>query len=432
MQLTQEEQDILNGAGGETLARVMKSVIQYGEAFGASRLVPIEGMPHMVTSFGANTTWPYMEMIDQIIAAGLKTRQPFTVDPRPLEYEYMRPNLLQRLVFDHVIFGRQAEYEAKLASLGLKDTNAFSCTCYMKEVGNIPARGERLAWSESSAVVYANSVLGARSNRNSSGIDLMCDIIGKAPEFGLLTDEGRQADWMVEIRVNQRPNPQLLGSAIGLKVVEDVPYITGLDFFLGRTLNQETRDFLKDMGAAAASNGAVGLCHVENITPEAIEFKRGLLKAKCRTYVIDDAELERVRQSYPVIWKKPQARPRLAFIGCPHLSRQQIAAWAKNIDSGLKRAQKQRVRVPTYLCAAPDVAQEYRAGAREDYERMLKQGVHLTSICALMYMNNPLCAREPVITNSNKLRTYSTARFYPDEDILQIILNGKLEQGEQA
>jgi predicted aconitase len=432
MELTQEEQDILNGDGGETLAKVMKSVVRYGEAFGASRLVPVSGMPHMVTSFGANTIWPYLEMIDEIIAAGLKTRQLFTVDPRPLEYENLRPNLLQRLVFDHMIFGRQAEYEEKLAKLGLKDENAFSCTCYMKEVGNIPKKGDRLAWSESSAVVYANSVLGARSNRNSAGIDLMCDIVGKAPEFGLLTDVGRQADWMVEIKVNQRPNPQLLGSAIGLKVVEDVPYITGLDFFLGRTLNQENRDFLKDMGAAAASNGAVGLYHVENLTPEAIESRRGLLKTACRTYVIDDAELERVRQSYPLMWKKAAARPHLAFIGCPHLSRQQIASWVKNIDSGLKRAQKKHVRVPAYLCAAPDVVREYRTSAPQDYERMLKQGVHLTSICSLMYMFNPLCSRQAVITNSNKLRTYTTARFYPDEELLEIILHGKLEKGDQV
>ena len=176
-----------------------------------------------------------------------------------------------------LLYGKQKAYESQLARLGLRDAGAFSCTCYLPEVGNTPQRDEVLAWSESSAVVFANSVLGARTNRNAAGIDLLCNVLGKAPLFGLLTDEGRRASHMVEVRPSELPNAQLLGSAIGQRVVEEVPYITGLDRFLGPAGDERTVSYLKDMGAAAASNGAVGLYHVENVTPEAVAMGRDLL-----------------------------------------------------------------------------------------------------------------------------------------------------------
>lgn len=179
------------------------------------------------------------------------------------------------------------------------DPDAFTCTCYMDEVGNTPKMGEVLSWSESSAVVYANSVLGARCNRNSGIIDLMGSVVGYVPYFGLLTDDGRKADWVVEIKTS-KPEAQLLGSAIGMKVMEDVPYIVGLDSWLGE-LNEDTKTYLKDFGAATASNGAVGLYHVEGITPEAVEQGRALVRENAQTYVIDDAELQRIYESYPVI-----------------------------------------------------------------------------------------------------------------------------------
>ena len=103
------------------------------------------------------------------------------------------------------MYSKQEEYEKQLKKLGLMNKNAFTCTCYMDEVGNVPKQGEVLSWSESSAVVYANSVLGARCNRNSGILDLMGSVLGYVPRFGLLTDEGRRADWIVEIRTTKKP-----------------------------------------------------------------------------------------------------------------------------------------------------------------------------------------------------------------------------------
>lgn len=422
MELTQDEKEILQGKQGETLRKVMESVVLYGEVFGAKRLVPLDGPVHLVTSFGIPILTPVFDKMDELIAHGIQTQKRFTVDPRPLDYENVKCSPLEKLVFK-IMYGKQRAYEEQLEKVGLKDKNAFTCTCYQPEVGNIPAKGDILAWAESSAVVYANSVLGARSNRNSGIIELFCGILGKAPEFGLLTDEGRKAKWLVEVKTSKIPNAQVLGSAIGMKVVEDVPYIIGLDRFLGRGLSADTCDYLKDMGAASASNGAVGLYHVENITPEAIESQRSLLTEDYQTYVIDDQEIERVISSYPVIWKMQESKAKVCFIGCPHLSLRQLEDWTERITSALQSSKRKRVAVPTILCAAPDVVEAFKK-QEEKYSRLIATGARVTSICALMYMNNPLCAKKPVITNSNKLRTYTTAKFLLDDQVLAEITNG--------
>lgn len=422
MELTQEEKDILEGKHGETMQRAMKTVVLYGEAFGAKRLVPIDGPVHLVTSFGIPLLEPVFDIMDEFIENKLMTKDSFTVDPRPIDYENVKCNLLEKLVF-RIMYGKQEDYEKQLKKVGLKDKNAFTCTCYLPQVGNIPKRGNILSWAESSAVVYANSVLGARSNRNSGVIELLGGIIGKVPEFGLLTDEGRKAKWLIEVKTTNIPNAQVLGSAIGIKVVEDVPYIVGLDRFLGDKIDDETSDYLKDMGAASASNGAVGLYHVENITPEAKDLKRELLVENYNTYVIDDNEIKRVMESYPIMWKDINSKPKLCFIGCPQLSIKQLIDWVNNIYDELKSNKKKRVAINTILCAAPDVVEEFKRDSKV-YDRLISTGAKLTSICPLMYMNNPICSKKPVITNSNKLRTYTTSRFYTDDEILQIIVKG--------
>ena len=423
LRLTREQQDILEGKAGETLAKVLGSVVRYGEAFGASELVPLTGPVHLVTSFGARITEPLYRVMDELVRAGLRTTLPFTLDPRPYDFDSMRYTIPEKLLF-RFIYSRQEEYERSLRQVGLRDEQAFSCACYLEEVGNIPAEGDVLAWAESSAVAYANSVLAARTNRNSALIELFSGILGLTPRFGLLTEEGRKARWLVEVKTGSKPEAQILGSAIGMRVMEDVPYITGLDRHVGDRLTAELRDYLKDMGAAAASNGAVGLYHVENVTPEARRQGRRLLDQACGTYVVDDAELARIRGGYPQLWRKPDARPKQCFIGCPHLSYAQAVGWLGRTLERVERARARRLAVPTALCCPPAVAEKVRAEQGERCGRFFKAGGRLTSLCPLMHMSNPLCARKSVITNSNKLRTYTTARYHTDEEILELIVGG--------
>lgn len=422
MKLTSEQEAILNGAKGDTMAKVMETLVRYGELFGADEMVPVTSKyNHLVTSFGLKALTPVYDLMEKLISAGAVSSQKFSADPRPLD-KNVPSSLLQDFVFNKFMYTRQDYYENQLKKLGLMDSDAFTCTCYMDEVGNTPNYGEILSWSESSAVVYANSVLGARCNRNSGIIDLMGSIVGYVPSFGLLKDEGRKADWIIEIKTTKKPEAQLLGSAIGMKVMEDVPYIKGLDKFLGGKLDDAAKTYLKDFGAATASNGAVGLYHVENITPEAVKLSDNLIKENAKVYVIDDAELKRVYDSYPIIWKNKNAKPKLCFMGCPHMSLEQLTSWTEKVEAALKSAGNQKVVIPTVFTAAPAVLKKFNSTPYA--ERLKRTGVITSYICPLMYMNNPLSTKMPVITSSNKLRTYTSARYYTDDEILTEITGG--------
>ena len=422
MFLTEEQKAILNGSKGETMAKVMKTMVMYGEAFEAEKLVPITSKyNHLVTSFGLKVMSPVYDLMQQLLDAGVASGQKFSVDPRPID-KNVPANFLQNFVFNKFMYTKQGFYEKQLKELGLMDENAFTCACYMDEVGNKPQNGVVLSWAEASAVVYANSVLGARCNRNSGIIDIMGSIVGYVPYFGLLTDEGRKASWVVKIQTTKKPEAQLLGSAIGMKVMEDVPYVVGLDKWLGTQLDDSACTYLKDFGAATASNGAVGLYHIENLTPEAVELGKDLIAEGAKEYINDDAELERVKNEYPVIWKNPDAKPKLCFMGCPHMSLQQLKDWTDKVEAGLKASGNKKVLIPTVFTAAPKVLEAFNK--TEYAERLKATGVITSYICPLMYMNNPLCKTMPVITSSNKLRTYTSARYYSDDEILTAITKG--------
>ncbi len=426
MKLTDDEAAILHGSKGETMAKVMKTLVLYGDAFGAEKFVPTVGKGHLVTSFGISVLKPVFSIMDELINAGLKVDETFTCDPRPIDYTNVKCNPLQKLIFNKILYGMQDSYEVQLDKLGLKSRKSFTCACYLDEVGNTPKKGDVLSWAESSAVVYANSVLGARCNRNSGIIELFGSILGKVPEFDLLTDEGRKAKWIIEVKTTKIPEAQVLGSAIGMKVMEDVPYVKGLDKWIGSELNDAAKAYLKDFGAATASNGAVGLYHIENLTPEAVDMGEKLITEGAKTYVIDDAELERVYKNYPVIWKDKNATPKLCFIGCPHLSFEQLGEWAERIDEECKKQGQKTVQIRTIMTTAPEVLERFQKENKSAYNKLLLRGVKLSTICPLMYMNNPLCGGDSsnVITCSNKLRTYTTARYFTTDDITKIVVKG--------
>ena len=421
MQLDKRQQAILDGKEGEIKAKVMKTLVMYGETFGAEKMVDITGeYGHLVTSFGLSVMKPVYSLMDRLIEGGAVSAQKFSVDPRPLESCVPR-NLIQDIFF-RVMYSKQKDYDEQLKKLGIMAEDAYTCTSYMAEVGNTPKKGDILSWAESSAVVYANSVLGARCNRNSGILDLFGSIVGCVPYFGLLTDDGRKADWICEVKTSKKPEAQLLGSAIGMKVMEKVPYVIGLDKYF-TSLDEDAKAYLKDFGAATASNGAVGLYHVENLTPEAKDHGRSLIREDAKVYVIDDEELERVEKSYPVIWKDKSAKPKLAFIGCPHLSSAQLSSWAHRIEESLAAKGRDKVEIKTIMTAAPQVMEAFKKS--KEGKALMERGVILSHICPLMYMNNPKCGTMPVITCSNKLRTYTSARFYREEELLDIITGGR-------
>ena len=148
MYLTPEQQEILNGSKGETMAKVMKTLVMYGEAFGAEKMVPVTGKyNHLVTSFGLKMMTPVFELMQQLIDAGVMSGQQFSVDPRPVDPN-VPANFLQKFVFNKFMYATQDSYEEQLKQLGLMDDNAFTCACYLDQVGNKPEKGDVLSWAD--------------------------------------------------------------------------------------------------------------------------------------------------------------------------------------------------------------------------------------------------------------------------------------------
>jgi len=184
--------------------------------------------------------------------------------------------------------------------------------------------------------------------------------------------------------------------------------------------------YLKDLGTATASNGAVGLFHMENVTPEAKNHGRDLLAEGYQTYVIDDAELERLYNSYPVLWPDPDARPTRVFIGCPHNTLAQLKWWSGRILKGLKDAGQDRVACTPYIFVSDAVKAQFQLESPQLADEACDAGIHITRNCPVVYMQTPGYDDEMIITNSNKSRAYSKARFYMDDDLVEIVLTGEL------
>jgi predicted aconitase len=299
-------------------------------------------------------------------------------------------------------------------------------------VGNTAEPGTPVTWAESSAVNFGNSVLGLRVNRMATGMEILCGIAGKVPVFGVLTDEGRRAKWHIEVKLSGEPHWGVLGGAIGMKVVEKIPYISGVDQWLGMQNGKPDSvavGKLKAMGSATASNGAVGLYHVENVTPEAIEQGRGLLTEDHQTYVIDDAELARIRDGYPNLWKDPNGDPTRIYIGCPHNTYDELVYWGKKLHQALQDAGQEELAIPVVMAQSVAVRDHFMDEHPVLFRDLRRAGVLYTNICTPAFQGlKGMMDIERGVTNSNKGRCYTNMRLYDDDDLVQIALTGKVPE----
>jgi hypothetical protein len=429
MTLTKEEQDILDGKKGEVLSKVMKTVVAHGNAFGATKLVDLGGRPHSSFYMGPPYCGALLDVLTECADAKLKSYKPYTINPRPADlYNVMVEPDEAEMAFEGYPLQMKLDYNH--ARLGGEGLSTRSCACYVPEVGNIPKPGTYVAWAESSAVNAGNSILGLRTNRNATGMELLCAILGKAPLFGLLTDEGRMAKWLIDVKTTKEPDWGVLGGAIGVKCTEDVPYIAGIDQYLGGKVDDSNIHKLKAMGSATASNGAVGLYHVENITPDAKEKGRKLLVKGYKTYVVDDAEIDRIYKSYPNLWSKKDAKPTRCFIGCPHNTYQEIYTWGKNVTEALKKRGQKKVAIPIHLFCA-NVVRDHLIDEHPILVRDMKRGgMTFSNMCTVTFTGLAgYQETEFAVTNSNKTRKYSSARYFPDETLIEIVLTGKMPKG---
>ena len=427
MPLTKEEQDIMDGKKGPELAKIMKMVVIHGSAFGATKLVELGGAPHCSLYTGSDYLKPMIDLFQVCADAGLKSYAPYTVNPRCYDaYNVNNNETDMQIIYEG--YRMQRDLDWVHAQLGAPDLNFRSCACYLPEVGNAPPSGTYVAWAESSAINYGNSALGLRTNRNAGGMELLCALLGKAPLFGLMTDEGRMADWLVEVKTSKYPDLGVLGTAIGLKVVGGVPFITGLDQYLGTEISTDTLPLLKKMGSATASSGAVGLYHVENLTPDAKQKGRKLMKESYQTYVYDDAEQARVLGTFPVEIKGRPKDPTVAFIGCPHNSYEEIVDWGTKVTEAVKKRGLKTPAIPTKLFCSNVVRDHLVKEHALLVGKMTEANMRFTNMCTLTYAGmKGFSERTYGVTNSPKTRSYfPDVRYLTDAALLEVILTGKI------
>jgi cis-L-3-hydroxyproline dehydratase len=376
MNLQPEQESLLKGEGGRIMAKAMETVVKYGEAFGAKRLVPIKS-GHLAGTFGIGPYGAYIYILQQIASEGLKVRVPTTVNPRP-GYDL---NFINR----HLVFTNQEKLEELLSAIGV--TPNYSCVCY--ENANAPSCGDNLAWAESSAVQFANSVLGARTNRNSILMDVCCSLTGFTPEFGYLLDEHRRGQMLVKLNIKKMDAPAL-GYLLGKKVVDKVPVIEHYPF---------SRIELKNMGGSMAASGGVALFHVEGLTPEAPDMKTVFDGPPKVTISVTQEDLDSLRMRNPKI-------PDMVVFGCPQMTCTEVLAIAEKFAG-------KKVRIPTWFCMVPDELFEFKK--HELYGKTLDAGVTISEYCPLAALSLRL-GRKRIMTPSGKLLYYLKGAEYGIED----------------
>ena len=233
---------------------------------------------------------------------------------------------------------------------------------------------------------------------------------------------------LVEVKTAKEPDWGVIGTAIGRKVIEDVPYITGLDqYFESGKVTPDNLHLLKAMGSATASSGAVGLYHVEGVTPDAKKLGRNLLVEGYQTYVIDDAEQQRMIDSFPNLWPEKDGDPTAAFIGCPHNTYHEVIKWGRLLTEALDKAGQTEAAIPVYMFMPNKVRDRAIEEQGNLISRMKRAGIHATNMCSVSYAGmKGFSERVRGVTNSAKTRNYSSVRYFPDQILVRIIVTGKI------
>ena len=394
MYLTKEEENILNGNEGEMLSKLMKFIVEIGDSFGAEKLIEIVSA-HTVLNISLSFCSAAAEVLHRIADAGLKVKVRTTADP-VLDMDYAI-----ELESVYSLFGMHDQVMEDLAKIGV---HGFTCTPYY--IDNKPKFGEHCAWSESSAVIYLNSVLGGRSNREGGILDVACGILGKTPYHGLHITENRKGQILYKIGTDIDAEDLFNLTSIGLKIGETagnkIPVIDGL--------SQISTDQLKNLGSASASTGAVALIHISSVTPEAKTIQEAFQNDKPEEVIeIEMNDLIEVREKYSTEWTQP---PRNICIGCPQLSKEEAINVIKKLE-GKKIVEN----LTFWICTIEDVKNFI---LNSEYKKILEaSGAKITTICPT-YMP-PI---KPTMTNSAKSCFYSPSSYRNMDECIRVATEG--------
>lgn len=324
MYLSKEEERMLVGEFGYAAQKAMEILVALGKIYDAEKLVPITSAHISGVSY-ANVGEDGLEFLEELASNG-KVLVKTTLNPAGMDLDKWSLMGITREFADN---------QLKVIDVYKRMGIEITCTCTPYLSGNVPKIGDHIAWSESSAVVYANSVIGARTNRESGISALAAAITGRTPFYGLHIDENRQPT--VEVRVSQ-PDGEFEFACLGIVVGRLVGY--GIPLFRG--ILHADPDELKALGAALASVGGVPMFHMEGITPEA----RLYTDTSMEKITITKSDIMNVKEEYA-----SEVDPDLIFLGCPHLSLTQL----KKVASALAG---KKVRKKLWLCCSKYVKLE--------------------------------------------------------------------------
>ena len=320
MYLTNEQEKMLAGEQGEVVERMFRLLVRLGEIYGADRMIPVGSVQVAGVSYKSIGD-PGLEFLEDIAAKGAKVKLPTTLNPPGMDLVDWR-----ELGFPEDFAEKQLRIMDAFKKMGIMMT--ATCTPYL--VGNLPRFGEHIAWSESSAVSFANSVIGARTNREGGPSALAAALCGLTPNYGLHLDENRRPNFLFEVKAELKSNSDFgaLGYHVGKIVRDKVPYFRGI--------KDADVDQLKALGAAMAASGAVALYHVEGITPEACTMDASGLER----IEVGDREL---REAYEKL--NTGTNPDIIILGCPHASLKEISALACKLEG-------KSLKKPLWICTS--------------------------------------------------------------------------------
>ncbi|MCI0497935.1 MAG: aconitase X catalytic domain-containing protein [Thermoplasmata archaeon] len=308
MHLTKEEEAILDGDKGPVQERMFRLLVRLGEIYGAERMIPVGSVQVAGVSF-KSIGIPGTEFLEDIASKRERVKVLTFLNPAGMDMEDWRS-----LGFPAEFARNQIRIMDAFREMGIVITS--TCTPYL--AGNLPRFREHIAWSESSAVSFSNSVIGARTNREGGPSALAAALCGVTPDYGFHRDEGRVPQVVVDVEADLRSNSDFgaAGYHIGKAVKDRVIYFRGI--------RDANTDQLKALGAAMAASGAVALYHVEGLTPEADAFSdvRGL-----EAITVEDSD---VKATYEKL--NTGKEPDIIFLGCPHASLREIADLAAEVD----------------------------------------------------------------------------------------------------
>ncbi len=301
MYLTREEEGVLSGDRGPAAAKLMELLVALGEVFGAERLVPVESAHISGVSY-KNLGEAGLEWLEEQAETGARAIIPATLNPAGMDLERWAEMGVPEEFADG-----QMRIIGAFVRMGIEPT----CTCTPYLVGHVPKLGAQVAWAESSAVCFANSVLGARTNRESGPTTLASAVTGRAAIYGYRLDENRRPGVVVEVEaeLSDAMDYSALGYWTGRRLGTTVPYFRGL--------GQPDLESMKALGAACATSGGIALWHGEGVTPEAGEMEGYLEGLERMTFT--RADLEGVAAQFT----KPLENP-IYCLGCPHAGLQEL------------------------------------------------------------------------------------------------------------